>query len=110
VWRGPMASRPNDSLNLIAEYYKFSNQVFSTTGVAMGNSVRPSKDMTALQADYNFVPAPGLVIAPFFEYFINPDMDGMVSSTRLKSASEVGGMLQIILPDLLGLPTLARVN
>jgi len=34
----------------------------------------------------------------------------MVTSNRLKSASEVGGMLQVILPDLLGLPTLARVN
>jgi carbohydrate-selective porin OprB len=110
VWRGPIASRPNDSLNLIAEYYKFSNQVFSTTGVAMGNSVRPSKDMTALQADYNFAPAPGISISPFYEYFINPDMDGMAAPNRVKSASEVGGMLQIILPDLLGLPTLARVN
>ena len=110
VWRGPLAQRPNDSLNLIAEYYKFSNQVFSTTGVAMGNSVRPSKDMTALQADYNFVPAPGVSISPFFEYFINPDMMGMAAPNRIKTASEVGGMFQFILPDLLGLPTLARVN
>jgi carbohydrate-selective porin OprB len=109
VWRGPLASRPNDSLNLIAEYYKFSNQVYSTIGTPIGQ-IHQSKDMTALQATYNFVPAPGLVIAPFFEYFINPDMDGMVTSNRLKSASEVGGMLQVILPDLLGLPTLARVN
>lgn len=111
VWRGPPATRPNDTLNFIVEYYKIGNQMvnYETGTVVQAGGTRLTGDMEVVQVDYNAALAPGLTLGPFYEYIINPNPGGFVT-TRVKNASEVGGMLQIALPDLLGLPTLARVN
>ena len=76
--------------------------------VAAGGT-RLTSDMESLQVDYNTALAPGVTLGPFLEYIINPNPVGAVS-TRIRNATQVGGMLQIALPDLLGLPTLARAN
>ncbi len=101
VWRGPAASRPNDYLNFVAEYYR----------IAAGNTfagVSPTTEM--YQINYMFAMAPGLVLQPYYEYIVNPQGINPATNSRIKNASEVGGALVIVLPDLLGLPTLARVN
>ena len=111
VWQGPLASRPHDNLNIIGEYYKMGNAMvnYETGTVVAAGGQRLTSDMEILQATYNAAIAPGISIGPFLEYYINPNPMGAVT-TRIKNATEVGGMLQIALPDLLGLPTLARVN
>jgi porin len=82
---------------------------YETGTVVQAGGTRLTGDMEVIQADYNVALAPGMTLGPFYEYIINPNPGGFVT-TRVKNASEVGGMLQIALPDLLGLPTLARVN
>jgi porin len=101
VWRGPAASRPNDTLNFAAEYFRIN-------AAGAYQNVAPTMEM--YQVNYHFVMAPGVDIAPYYLYIVNPQGNMPNSTQRIKNASEVGGYLTIVLPDLLGLPTLARVN
>ena len=111
VWRGPFAQRPNDSLNFVSEYYKLGNELVNyQTGTVIAGNSHMANSMEIEQVTYNAVIAPGLVLAPFFEYIINPNGGGAAPTVKTKSATQVGGMLVVALPDLLGLPTLARVN
>ena len=111
VWRGPFAQRPNDSLNFVSEYYKLGNELVNyQTGTVIAGNSHMANSMEVEQVTYNAVIAPGLVLAPFFEYIINPNGGGAAPTVKTKSATQVGGMLIVALPDLLGLPTLARVN
>jgi len=111
VWRGPFAKRPNDNLNVIGEYYKLGNELVNyQTGTVLAGNSHAANSMEILEANYNALVAPGVSIGPFFEYIVNPDGGGADPNGRVKNATQVGGMLQLILPDLLGLPTLARVN
>jgi porin len=101
VWRGPAASRPNDFLNFIAEYYK----------IAAGNVLPGVSQTTEMyQINYMLAVAPGITVQPYYEYIVNPQGINPASGSRIKNASEVGGAFIFVLPDLLGLPTLARVN
>ena len=111
VWQGPFAQRPHDNFNVIGEYYKLGNELVNyQTGTVIAGNSHYANSMEILQATYNAAIAPGISIGPFFEYIINPNGGGATPANQVKSATEVGGMLQIALPDLLGLPTLARVN
>ncbi len=111
VWQGPFASRPHDNLNIVGEYYKLGNELVNyQTGTVMAGNTHAGNTTELLQVTYNAAIAPGISIGPFWEYIINPVTGGSDPNGRIKNATQVGGMLQVALPDLLGLPTLARVN
>ncbi len=111
VWQGPFAQRPHDNLNIVGEYYKLGNELVNyQTGTVIAGNSHAANSMEILQVTYNAAIAPGISIGPFWEYIVNPDGGGADPNGRVKNATQVGGMLQVALPDLLGLPTLARVN
>ena len=111
VWQGPLASRPHDNLNIIGEYYKLGNELVNyETGTVMAGNTHAANSVELLEVTYNAAIAPGITIGPFWEYIVNPVTGGADPNGRIKNATQVGGMLQVALPDLLGLPTLARVN
>ena len=111
VWQGPIASRPHDNLDIIGEYYKLGNELVNyETGTVMAGNTHSANTVELLEVNYNAAIAPGVTIGPFWEYIVNPVTGGADPNGRIKNATQVGGMLQVALPDLLGLPTLARVN
>ncbi len=110
VWQGPLASRPHDNLNIIGEYYKMGNALVNyQTGTIIAGNSHMAGDMEVFEAVYNAALAPGLTLGPVFEYIVNPN-DAGPEIARVKNATQFGGQLVLTLPDLLGLPTLARVN
>ena len=110
VWQGPLASRPHDNLNIIGEYYKMGNALVNyQTGTIIAGNTHMAADMEVFEVVYNAALAPGLTLGPVVEYIVNPN-DAGPETARVKNATQFGGQLVLTLPDLLGLPTLARVN
>ncbi len=110
VWQGPLASRPNDNFNIIGEYYKMGNALVNyQTGTIIAGNSHMASDMEVYEAVYNAALAPGLTLGPVVEYMVNPN-DAGPETARVKNAFQFGGQLVLTLPDLLGLPTLARAN
>jgi len=79
VWNGPLASRPDDSLNFQATWFMFSNKQagFEDDLLRKAKSrERFSRNEFMFELNYSYSLLPSLSIVPNLQYIVHPDVLG----------------------------------
>lgn len=80
LWRGPLASRPDDTIGLVANVQRFSDRALRRLELAqasIGNPRDLPRHQVMMELNYGFQPVPGLSITPNLQYVVNPDQQGL---------------------------------
>lgn len=115
LWeKGTFASRPADSIGLAYVLSRLSSRIENgfTKALAANGGGHLSQDEGYLELNYGFELAPGMEIKPFLQYIRNPDQFGTggAPNAKLRSAFGFGAIWTVVFQDLLGLPSLRRLN
>jgi carbohydrate-selective porin OprB len=110
--KGPLASRPNDSLGVALTFIASNHRVtqdIDDTIIAQGGTGHVSSEEAALEVNYGIGLAPGITLIPFMQYVSHPDQYiNPTPSGNLNYSLTVGVGLSIGFNQALGLPQLTR--
>lgn len=113
VDKGPFASRPNDSIGLLAVYYQFDQRVAEAINdqiIKQGGLYHTTRDSFVYEANYGFQFAPGFQLKPFVQFFEHPVQFSITPVKEVTHAWVLGGQFSLILNDAFGLPAFVRTN
>jgi carbohydrate-selective porin OprB len=111
---GPLASRPRDYLGFVVQTLLFNNETTEAVNdylikTHQHGNVANAETMMELNYGINF--APGVKLAPYFEFIKNPDQLVTTSPRAgIKYAMQFGALLDFELGEMLDLPNLRRVR
>jgi len=112
VAMGPFASRPQDSLSILAFTNFFDHRVradYQASLIKTGQPGRAPRGELVLEANYSFGLSPGMQVRPFIQHVVHPDQIGfrpVVGSNM--HATIVGLQYSVSIADLIGLPVFQR--
>jgi porin len=110
-FRGPLAARPNDSLNLLGQYYTLTSDYVDYRNAAVSKTVNPglSSHTSSIELNYGVAVAPGAFLKPDITYIWNPD-EASVSKPvgTVRHALIIGLAFSALLDESLGLPRLSH--
>ncbi|WP_086641713.1 carbohydrate porin [Acetobacter tropicalis] len=111
---GPFASRPRDYLGIAVQAFQWNDQLtraMNETYHKQGSQEKWKNYETMLEANYGFSIAPGIVVAPYFEYIWHPDLLGYSHlPSHVDFALQTGVSVLMQFAPTLGLPALHRVR
>lgn len=111
---GPFRQRTEDLVAVACEVNLFNHRTVAASDLLAAKSGVPSNmsgNETELEAIYGAHLARGVTLSPYIEYVWHPDQLTSLPLRRdLDHAVQVGAMLRVSLNEMLGLPTLARVQ
>lgn len=104
VWTGPFASRPNDSIGLIANYFRLGdleNQYLTAARVKAGSFGTNDPNIFTFELDYNIKPLPGLTLTPDLQYIVNPDNSALAKTNAPppRNAVVIGLRAELLIGD-----------
>lgn len=85
VWNGPLAGRPNDSLNFQATWFMFSNKQVGFEDDLLRkrkSSDRFSRNQIMLELNYSYQLMPALTVVPNLQFIANPDVLGRPAGVK----------------------------
>ena len=110
TYLGPLLTRPNDSINVLAIYDLFDPRTVESGDAVLARlheSGNLSRTELIYEVNYGFVPAPGITFRPYLQYVKDPDQLGSATfKLSVPNAVIAGVMLQVNANVLLGLPRL----
>jgi porin len=95
VWSGPIASRPNDSIGFIANYFRVSDEevaFLDEERAKLGGVGINNENEFTFELNYSYVMAPGTLLMPDLQYVIHPDNSALPSSKNLPADAWVIGL------------------
>lgn len=110
-YKGPFASRPNDTVGAAVTYIGLNPRVTDRIDSVLSRSTRgqSSKSEISYQINYGLAVAPGVMFKPFFEFISHPDqIASAVPSGNNTHAEFVGAAFTLLIPETFGLPRLLR--
>ena len=110
-WKGPFASRPNDSFGVAVSYTAVNSRITERVNSLLSKTTggQASRGEISYQAYYGVALAPGVLVKPFAEFISHPDQASSAKpSGNNTHAVVVGTLLQIDASAALGLPTLVH--
>lgn len=111
---GLFASRPRDYLGIAVQAFQWNDrliQAMNDTYHKQGSHQKWAHYETMLEMDYGFNIAPGIIVAPYFEYIWHPDLLGYATlPSHVDFALQTGMSLLMQFAPALDLPALHRVR
>lgn len=76
LWRGPLATRPDDTIGVVVNVQRLSDRALKAIDLAqasIGNARHIPANQVMMELNYGFQPTPGLTVTPNLQYIVNPD-------------------------------------
>lgn len=99
VWTGPFASRPTDSLNFQASYFKFTKRQVQFEDDLLTKAKKTgsfSRNETMLELNYSYKLFPLLSLVPNIQYIVHPDVLGNTTHVTHVSANALVWGLRVM--------------
>ncbi|GBQ20179.1 porin [Gluconacetobacter sacchari DSM 12717] len=111
---GPFSPRPRDYLGVAVQAFQWNDrltQAMNDTYRKQGSHQKWTNYETMLEVDYGFNVAPGIMVAPYFEYIWHPDLLGYTTlPSHVGFALQTGLSLFMQLAPAFDLPALHRIR